>query len=104
MKLSEAKAIYIPKSETTTPRNNRQIKTYLKKTIRAKTEVLLGMEWKRIQYNYNPEFLIQGSPKGGAATLILRSGNTCTGFGGVRRPKIELGFRQMDLFEPENSN
>jgi len=101
MKLSEAQANYRPKSSASKPNDNRSIKSYLKAQLRSEAERTLGEPWQEIVENYRDEFLIDGSPVDGTATLVLRVRRGCTGFGGNRRPRSDLWLKhaQSELFE-----
>jgi len=101
MKLSEAQADYRPKSSASKPNDNRRLKSYLKGQLRNEAERTLGEPWQEIVENYRDEFLFEGAPVDGTATLVLRVRTGCTGFGGNRRPRSDLWLKhaQSELFE-----
>ena len=98
MKLEEAVAIYVPKSVDSRTRSNQRIKTALKLELRARAEEHLAISWEQIVYRYSAEFLFEGDPEHGSATVILRNSLVC----GPRTdlPKLlELSFPQRELLE-----
>lgn len=101
MKLEEAIAIYVPKSVDPRPRANQRIKTALKKELRARAEEHLGTSWEQIVYRYSAEFLFEGDPEHGTATVALRQTLVCRGFGSPSKlpERVKLSFPQRELLE-----
>ena len=101
MKLEDAIAIYVPKSVDPRHRANQRIKTALKAELRARAEAHLDTSWEQIVYRYNAEFLFEGDPEHGTATVTLREALSCTGFGSrTSMPKkLQLSFPQRELLE-----
>lgn len=101
MRLEEAIAIYVPKSVDSRTRSNQRIKTALKAELRARAETHLDTSWEQIVYRYNAEFLFEGDPEHGTATVTLREALACTGFGSKNSTpkKLRLSFPQCELFE-----
>lgn len=101
MKLEEAVAIYVPRTVDPRSRANQRIKTALKAELRARAEAHLDTSWEQIVYRYNAEFLFEGSPEEGKATVVLRNGLYCNGFGSqsTMPKKVELSFSQRELLE-----
>jgi hypothetical protein len=100
VKLEEASASYVRPQDVTRPLDNRRIKTFLKKRLREKAQLVTGMTWDQLLNNYYDTFEIVGSPSRGTASLSLRDARICVGMGtGTRYPEIKLGFMQCDLFE-----
>ena len=99
MKLEEAQAVYVRPGEATGKLVNRRIKTYLKKVLREKAEVLTGKSWQELDLDYRAEFIIEGSPGRGTAALHMTAGGGCYGMGKQRPQDIKIGFFQRELFE-----
>lgn len=101
MRLEEAIAIYVPKSVDPRPRANQRIKTALKAELRARAEAHLGTSWEQIVYRYSAEFLFEGDPEHGTATVALRQTLVCSGFGSpsTMPKKLQLSFPQRELLE-----
>lgn len=99
MKLEEAQAAYVQPGEATGKLVNRRIKTYLKKVLREKVEVLTGKRWDELDREYSSDFLIDGSPSRGTAVLHMRAASGCYGMGARPAPELRIGFFQRELFE-----
>lgn len=100
MELEAAQAIYVRPGEATGKLVNRHIKTYLKKVLREKVEVLTGKRWDELDREYSHEFVIEGSPSRGTAILNMRAASGCYGMGARPAPELRIGFFQRELFEP----
>lgn len=91
--------IYKPRTDDSKPLDNRRIRTQLKKGLRRKIELALGMDWNQISDIYNVSYSFWGSPQTGHAAVILKDATVCYGFGAVMRPSIHFALQQRKLFE-----
>lgn len=91
--------IYKRRTADSKPLDNRRIRTQLKKALRQRIELALGMDWNQISGIYNVSYSFWGSPQTGYATVLLKDATVCYGFGAVMRPSIRFGMRQRELFE-----
>lgn len=91
--------IYKHRTDDSKPLDNRRIRTQLKKSLRQRIELALGMDWNQISYNYDVSYSFWGNPQTGHAAVILKDATVCYGFGAVMRPTIRFALRQSELFE-----